>query len=233
MPEVPAVVQPTEQEVADTRQRELDVAAGYFSTDTRQPAVPALQPQPGKAGREVVVVRPNGHTAPAPVTALSADEVGAVRGRLSEDGWDGDPLVDELFTRWGSDTAMNLGFVQAFASVYPDVLSVFERFGLGDHPAVYEAGAIMGRDAVIYAGDPEPAIRGVSNMTDVQLNTAEVQAMSEDEYDDALEAMREKTSKAQGEGNSRKANRLYAEQQAFITARQGNTPIVGLGGRTA
>jgi hypothetical protein len=113
------------------------------------------------------------------------------------------------------------------------VLSVFEKFGLGDHPAVYEAGAIMGRDAVIYAGDPSPAIRGVSNMTEVQLNSAEVQAMTETAYEDALEAMRQQTNEAQAEGQSKRANRLYAEQQAFITARQGSQPIVGGPGRSA
>ena len=69
-------------------------------------------------------------------------------------------------------------------------------------------------------------------MSETGTDSAAVRALSEDAYEDTLEDLRAKTDKAQSEGNSRKANRLYAEQQAFIGARQGDGPIVD-GRRTA
>ena len=48
-----------------------------------------------------------------------------------------------------------------------------------------------------------------------------------------LKAIRSKIAEAQGEGDSREANRLHVEEQRLIAEHQGNRPIVGGGGRTA
>lgn len=80
--------------------------------------------------------------------------------------------------------------------------------------------------------EAQPTQGGTTKMADTGPDAADVQAMGETEYEDALTAMRTQTDEAQAQGDSRRANRLYAQQQTFIAARQGSQPIVGRGGRT-
>ena len=60
-----------------------------------------------------------------------------------------------------------------------------------------------------------------------------VQALTEGEYEEQLEDLRTRTEVAISQGNSRKANRLYAEQQALIESHEGSGPIVGSSQRFA
>ena len=56
--------------------------------------------------------------------------------------------------------------------------------------------------------------------------------MTREEFDDALQANRDAIEVAQGRGDGKRANKLYAEQQLLIASRDGNKSIVGRGGRS-
>lgn len=59
-------------------------------------------------------------------------------------------------------------------------------------------------------------------------------ALNETEIDtvnDQIKTVRGKMAEAQGRGDSKEANKLYATEQALIAKRDGNQPVVGAGGR--
>ncbi len=88
------------------------------------------------------------------------------------------------------------------------------RFVL-DHPVMLRALAAAGREMA------EGGL--VPPMTE---SDAE-QAQSE------LTMIREQIAKAQGDGNTKEANRLFAKEQALLAKTQGNKPVVGAQGRAA
>ncbi len=54
----------------------------------------------------------------------------------------------------------------------------------------------------------------------------------ETKFEDGLEALRADIQRAQNEGNSERAARLYQKEMAMLASKHGNRPVVGGGGRT-
>ena len=140
--------------------------------------------------------------------------------------WDGDELAT-LKAKWGSDLAANLGYFEAFALAHPDVHEILVASGFGDHPAIVEAGAILGRAYVTQAGDPgRITTRKAKTMTTDNMATTDIEAK--------LRSLQGGIDKAQAQNDGPEANRLYQEQlrlQAQLPG--GSGPIVGSEGRTS
>ena len=70
-----------------------------------------------------------------------------------------------------------------------------------------------------------------SSSTTENATMTDTTAMSDDDFEDAVEDVRKQITEAQGMGNSRKANKLYQREQELLATR-GNAPVVGRGGRS-
>lgn len=139
--------------------------------------------------------------------------------------WDGDEL-DSLKAKWGSDMGTNLAHFEAFALAHPDVHEVLVASGFGDHPAIIEVGAILGRRYATVAGDPgqittrKAGIKMADNMA-----TKDIQAR--------IDALGDVIDKARARGESVRANDAYQEQLRLGGLLPGGSDsIVGQDGRT-
>ena len=139
--------------------------------------------------------------------------------RETVEEWLGEWSADERETirRWqGPALATNLALaswmLQAGGGISPDSETSLVRLG-----------AAIGRAV-------EFELRSAKQQpTAVEENTMGMT----DEDEDTLEDLRAKMVEAQGRGDSRRANRLFAKEQEFIAERGGGLPIVGRGGRRA
>jgi len=136
--------------------------------------------------------------------------------------------VAKMKAEWGSDIGTNLAHYQAFALAHPDIYEVLDAAGFGDHPAIVEVGAILGRRYATVAGDPGQMMtkKGQTQMAD-SMATKDIQARI---Y--ALEGVIEK---AKARGEYVRANDAYLEQLRLDRLLPGGTdPVVGSsGGPTA
>lgn len=190
----------------DAYQRELQARAGTPAPATGSPAAPSL---------------------PA-VPALAPEHVDAAFEMM--EWWDeGQPVnrSAELRQRWGADAGANIAIARSFAAQHPDIAAVIDRNGLGDHPAIIEAVAMLGRRVAV--GELRPA----TAQTAPQHRTAPAAPVDRVTLDDDLSGIRERIRRAQAEGHTALANRLYQAEQAAIAARGGSRPVVGSGGRYA
>ena len=88
------------------------------------------------------------------------------------------------------------------------------------------AGVGRGVSADLKAAKPRAKPR------DPAVNDEETKPVStEIEVENKLEDLRAQIAKAQGEGNSMKANRLFREEQAIIADHEGDAPVIGSGQR--
>ena len=137
-----------------------------------------------------------------------------------------DKAEDELKQKWGDadyerNTEASKRAILTLADragIEPDVLSHMElkngRF-LMDDPHIRQLFAPVGLEML--EGNLGPALTEGerSNITG------------------QLETLREQIDKAQSEGNSKKANQLYAEEQRLLGKMNGDQPVVGARGRAA
>ena len=93
-------------------------------------------------------------------------------------------------------------------------------------------GAALGRQLFgdVHQARARPAPAATASTEGTQA-MGDVRALSETAYEDALQGYVDKITEAQSRGQDRRANRIYSEKLAFITARIGNKPAVGHGGR--
>lgn len=219
----------------DLYQRQLALEAGVpVVSQEPAPAEDDVAPQTG-AGEVVVAVN-------------AEDEIATISGGLDFAGdpdhvahaleamsvWDYDEngeltggLVDNLKANWGSDLGANLGYFQSFALAHPDVYEILVASGFGDHPAIIEAGAMLGRAYVTKSGDPSRVTTrkaGVNTMDNMATNQIEARIDTlQDEIDAAL-----------AKNDHGKAQKKYLLQQALYGRLPGGSePIVGSQGRTA
>ena len=139
---------------------------------------------------------------------------------------DGNNWVEELKAHWGSDLPANLGYARAFSEAHPDVAQVLETVGLGDHPGLVLAAAILGRRYSTRAGDPSENTTqkaGVQAMTTEDIDT---------DFDEKTTQLMDEAAQARSAGNLAKSTRLQKEIDAMFAKRYGGEPIVGSGGRT-
>ncbi len=142
------------------------------------------------------------------------------------DCW-GEDEVAPLKAKWGSDMGANLGYFQAFALAHPDVHELLVASGFGDHPAIVEAGAILGRAYVTKAGD-------VGRVTTRKAGVQAVEHMASANIQARIDDLQGAIERAQSQHDSTKANRLFAEQQALYRRLPGGSdPAIGEGGVTA
>jgi len=210
-------------------QAELAARAGQPAPS---PAAPTPAPDSSAGNGELAIADPNGYGPPAVVSTAGSDEVGYAQTALSPwSGWNGGPSIDDLFSGWGSDAGVNLGYASAFEDTHGDVAEVFMKWGLSGHPAVVEAAALMGRKYATRTGEmtvtddtapsTQPIFEGIPS------------ARSGEGFAAQMRDFQRRIDQAQSEGNSRLANQIYAQQQSWIAAVKGNAPIVGSTGRTA
>ena len=114
----------------------------------------------------------------------------------------------------------------AFAAAHPDIDDILQASGLGDHPAVVEAAAILGRQAA-HAASPAPATRTTETEGTKPVNEPDMER-----YDNTMRDFNDRIALAQSEGKSKLADQLYAQQMSYIGRVKGNQSIVD-GRRTA
>lgn len=138
----------------------------------------------------------------------------------------GEDEVAPLKAKWGSDMGANLGFFQAFALAHPDVHEMLVASGFGDHPAIIEAGATLGRRYATKGGDPGQITTKKAGVKVMEhMNTAAIEAQIKETHK-AIE-------RATLEFDNEEANRLYLlEQELYRRLPGGSEPVVGEGGRT-
>lgn len=142
------------------------------------------------------------------------------------ENWDGDEL-DALKAKWGSDMGTNLAHFEAFALAHPDVYEVLNASGFGDHPAIVEVGAILGRRYATVAGDP-------ATITTRKAGAKTVDNMATKDIEARIDALGDDIDKARLQGRPDKANDLYQEQLRLGGLLPGGgEPIIGRDGRTA
>jgi hypothetical protein len=165
--------------------------------------------------------QPQASTAVAPATAgVPAERVEEVFDYLASE-FDQDS-ADRLRAAWGGRAGEKLALAVAFSSDHPGLVSISEKWGLADHPVLLELAAQL-------AGE-----LGYSLGTNPRTATAGPGSPRVDEgFAAGMRSFTERIEAARGAGNSRLANQLYQEQQAWIASVQGNQPIVGRLGRTA
>ena len=181
---------------------------------------------------------PQASTGEMVVATNARDEIATITGEMDFGGnpehvagaleamsvW-GEDEVAPLKAKWGSDMGANLGFFQAFALAHPDIHEILVDSGFGDHPAIIEVGAILGRRYATKSGDPSQITTKKAGVKAVEhMNTAAIEAK--------IEALGDEIDKAQALDDTGKANQLYQEQ--FALYRQlpgGSDPAIGEGGR--
>ena len=140
----------------------------------------------------------------------------------------GEDEVAPLKARWGSDMGANLAYFEAFTQAHPDVHELLVASGFGDHPAIVEAGAILGRRYATAPGDPGEITtqKGITTME---------QNMTTDDIEAEILRTEVAIDEAKRYGDAALANRLYQGQQAlFRMLPGGSEPVVGSsGGPTA
>ena len=138
---------------------------------------------------------------------------------------DGD-RVSQLKAKWGSDMGANLAHFQAFALAHPDIYEVLDAAGFGDHPAIVEAGAMLGRKYATVAGDP-------GQITTRKAGAKTMDSMATNQIEARIEAIRDDIDKAQARQDTTKANKLYQEALGLEALLPGGTdPIIGQAGRS-
>lgn len=139
----------------------------------------------------------------------------------------GEDEVAPLQAKWGSDMGANLGYFQAFALAHPDVHELLVASGFGDHPAIIEAGAILGRAYVTKSGDP-------SRVTTRKAKAMTIDNMATNEIEAQIETLQDEIDAALAKNDHGKAQKKYLLQQALYGRLPGGSePIVGSQGRTA
>lgn len=161
--------------------------------------------------------------APSP-PALSPAEVERAFAAMGwwDEGGPGAARAAGLRARWGADAAANLRHAEAFGRTHPDVRDALYRAGFGDHPAIVEVAAMLGRRY----GAPAP--RPVA----APAAAAPFDGDAETAFEDALAATRARIAEAQARGQNARAARLYQDELRLIADRRGRRPIVD-GKRTA
>jgi hypothetical protein len=96
---------------------------------------------------------------PMPAAPPITSETDSAVSRLNEMGG----RHQELVSSWGNDAKQNLEYsrdaFRQIATDHPDLISAFDRSGLGDHPGVIEFLARHGRIAAGFSGDNTIAAR--------------------------------------------------------------------------
>ncbi len=139
----------------------------------------------------------------------------------------GEDEVAQLKAKWGSDMGANLGYFQAFALAHPDVHELLVASGFGDHPAIIEAGATLGRRYVTKAGDP-------SRMTTRKAGVTAVDNMATNQIEARIDTLQDDIDAALAKNDHSKAQRLFTTQQSLYRRLPGGTdPVVGGSGRTS
>jgi hypothetical protein len=174
----------------------------------------------GKSAEVVEVARP---AAPPPAPANTELLDHAFSAMAWWDDGESRTRSNDLRAKWGGDAPRNLQFAEAFASAHPDVRELINRNGLHDHPTIVEIAAILGRHYATVPGD--------SGRITTARETPVMDSKGETEFEDALAAKRAQIAEAAARGNTSRASRLYQEEMEMITARRGNSPIVGGRGR--
>ena len=96
----------------------------------------------------------------------------------------------------------------AFGQAHPDVSELLEASGFGDHPAIVEASAILGRRYATMAGDP-------TTITTRKAGTPMADNTATKDIEARIDALQGDIEKAQAQHDYTTANRLYQEQLAL------------------
>ncbi|MCH7864098.1 MAG: MCE family protein [Proteobacteria bacterium] len=138
--------------------------------------------------------------------------------------------LSELVLEGGEKFCRSLrgqGLHEAFALAHPDVHDLLVESGFGDHPAIIEVGAILGRKYSTTAGNPK-------TITTRKAGAKTVDSMTTDQIEARIEEVQDEIDKAKARFDPTKANKLYQESLA-LEARLpgGGDAIIGRDGRTA
>ena len=138
-------------------------------------------------------------------------------------------LATDLQSEWGADAGRNMQFAaaaaQQFQEHFPDVLAVAEKHNAGNDPMVVELLAVLGRQWAETPGDPG-SVRLFPNASGTG---TEFNMTGETEFEDKIATLREKARQANAVGDSRRADRLSAEERKLYERRPSSDPAIGPG----
>lgn len=140
----------------------------------------------------------------------------------------GEEQVASLRSHWVDDDAAHEGIAlgQALAIDHPELIRIAEEFGLADHPGILAMAAAVAR-ASGYRFDATGAKRSATQ----QETTPMQNNMSRENFAKSMRDFNERIALAQSEGDSKRADEIYAKQQDWIGRVKGNRTIVGGRGR--